>query len=186
MRDVTAMRQAEQAQQKEILLKEIHHRVKNNLQVISSLLDLQARAARDEETRRLLSESQGRVRSMALIHERLYGSGSDAVNFADYARDLVAHLRHSLSGDSERVAVAVDIAEAALDMDLSVPCGLVINELLTNALKHAFPDGLGPGAWSSRSAAAPATRSSCGSPTTGSGFPPGSIPRSPAPSACGS
>jgi two-component sensor histidine kinase/sensor domain CHASE-containing protein len=141
VRDITAMRQAEQAQHKEILLKEIHHRVKNNLQVISSLLDLQARAAHDEETRRLLSESQGRVRSMALIHERLYGSGSDAVNFADYARDLVAHLRHSLSGDSERVAVAVDIAEAALDMDLSVPCGLVINELLTNALKHAFPDG---------------------------------------------
>ena len=141
VRAVTAIRRAEQAQHKEVLLKEIHHRVKNNLQVISSLLDLQARAARDDETRRLLSESQGRVRSMALIHERLYGSGSDAVDFADYARDLVAHLRHSLSGDSERVAVAVDIAEAALDMDLSVPCGLVINELLTNALKHAFPDG---------------------------------------------
>jgi two-component sensor histidine kinase/sensor domain CHASE-containing protein len=141
VRDVTAMRRAEQAQHKEVLLKEIHHRVKNNLQVISSLLDLQARAARDGETRRLLSESQGRVRSMALIHERLDGSGSDAVNFADYARDLVAHVRHSLSGDSGRVAVTVDIAEAALDMDVAVPCGLVINELLTNALKHAFPEG---------------------------------------------
>ena len=141
VRDVTAIRRAEQAQRKEVLLKEIHHRVKNNLQVISSLLDLQARAARDDETRRLLSESQGRVRSMALIHERLYGSGSDAVNFAEYARDLVAHLRHSLAGDSGRVAVTVDIAEEALDMDVAVPCGLVINELLTNALKHAFPEG---------------------------------------------
>jgi two-component sensor histidine kinase/sensor domain CHASE-containing protein len=141
VRDITAIRRAEQAQHKEVLLKEIHHRVKNNLQVISSLLDLQARAARDDETRRLLSESQGRVRSMALIHERLYGSGSDAVNFADYARDLVAHVRHSLSGDSGRVAVTVDIAEAALDMDVAVPCGLVINELLSNALQHAFPEG---------------------------------------------
>jgi two-component sensor histidine kinase len=78
---------------------------------------------------------------MALIHERLYGSGSDAVNFAEYARDLVAHLRHSLAGNSGRVAVTVDIAEEALDMDVAVPCGLVINELLTNALKHAFPEG---------------------------------------------
>ncbi|MCX7032095.1 MAG: ATP-binding protein [Spirochaetes bacterium] len=141
VRDVTAERRAAEAQRKEILLKEIHHRVKNNLQVISSLLDLQARAARDDETRRLLSESQGRVRSMALIHERLYGSGSDAVDFADYARDLVTHLRHSLSGDSGRIAVAVDVEDVALDMDVSVPCGLVINELLTNALTHAFPEG---------------------------------------------
>jgi two-component sensor histidine kinase/sensor domain CHASE-containing protein len=139
VRDVTAQRRAEEAQRKEILLKEIHHRVKNNLQVISSLLDLQARAARDEETRRLLSESQGRVRSMALIHERLYGSGSDALNFAEYARDLVASLRHSWAGSSDRVAVSVDFEDATLDLDVAVPCGLVINEWLTNALKHAFP-----------------------------------------------
>jgi two-component sensor histidine kinase/sensor domain CHASE-containing protein len=141
VRDVTALRRAEEAQRKEILLREIHHRVKNNLQVITSLLDLQARAARDDETRRLLSESRNRVRSMALIHERLYGSGSDAVDFADYARDLVTHLRHSLAGDSERVAVTVDVEGFPLDMDVSVPCGLIINELLTNALEHAFPEG---------------------------------------------
>jgi len=78
---------------------------------------------------------------MALIHERLYGSGSEALNFADYARDLVGHLRNSLAGDSDRVAVSIDIDEAALDIDVAVPCGLVINELLTNALKHAFPEG---------------------------------------------
>ncbi len=139
VRDVTAQRRAEREQQKEILLKEIHHRVKNNLQVITSLLDLQARTARDEDTRRLLAESRERVRSMALIHERLYGSGSEALNFADYARDLVGHLRHSWAGDSERVAVSVDIEDVTLDLDVAVPCGLVINELLTNALKHAFP-----------------------------------------------
>ena len=98
-RDITAQRRAEREQQKEILLKEIHHRVKNNLQVITSLLDLQARSTTDGETRRLLAESRGRVRSMALIHERLYGSGSEALNFADYARDLVGHLRHSWAGD---------------------------------------------------------------------------------------
>jgi len=141
VRDVTAERRAEEAQRKEILLKEIHHRVKNNLQVISSLLDLQARAARDEETRRLLAESRGRVRSMALIHERLYGSGSAAVDFGGYVRDLATHVRHSQAGDSSRVAVAVEIDEVSLDMDVSVPCGLVINELLTNALQHAFPGG---------------------------------------------
>jgi two-component sensor histidine kinase/sensor domain CHASE-containing protein len=144
VRDVTAERRAEEAQRKEILLKEIHHRVKNNLQVISSLLDLQARAAHDEETRRLLSESQGRVRSMALIHERLYGTGSEAVDFADYVRDLATHVRHSQSGDSGRIAVAVEVDEVPLDMDVSVPCGLAINELLTNALQHAFP-GDAPG-----------------------------------------
>jgi two-component sensor histidine kinase/sensor domain CHASE-containing protein len=141
VRDVTAQRRAEREQQKEILLKEIHHRVKNNLQVITSLLDLQARSALDEETRRLLAESRERVRSMALIHERLYGSGSESLNFADYARDLVGHLRHSWAADSDRVAVSVDIADVALDLDVAVPCGLVINELLTNSLKHAFPDG---------------------------------------------
>ncbi len=141
VRDVSAQRRAEREQQKEILLKEIHHRVKNNLQVITSLLDLQARSARDGETRRLLAESRERVRSMALIHERLYGSGSEALNFADYARDLVGHLRHSWAGDSDRVAVSIDIADVALDLDVAVPCGLVINELLTNALKHAFPEG---------------------------------------------
>jgi two-component sensor histidine kinase/sensor domain CHASE-containing protein len=141
VRDITAQRRAEREQQKEILLKEIHHRVKNNLQVITSLLDLQARSTRDEETRRLLAESRGRVRAMALIHERLYGSGSEALSFADYARDLVASLRHSWAGDSDEVAVSIDIADVVLDLDVAVPCGLVINELLTNALKHAFPQG---------------------------------------------
>jgi two-component sensor histidine kinase/sensor domain CHASE-containing protein len=142
VRDVTAQKRAEEEQRKEILLKEIHHRVKNNLQVISSLLALQAGAASDPHTRSLLRESQDRIRSMALIHEKLYQTGSErGVTFAEYARDLAAHLRHSYAGDSEAVDVEVDVAELSLDMDVSVPCGLIINELLSNALKHAFPGG---------------------------------------------
>ena len=96
VRDVTAARQAEQAERQEVLLREIHHRVKNNLQVISSLLALQAGAAADPRTRSMLRESQDRVRSMALIHEKLYQTGAErGVSFAEYARDLAAHLRHS-------------------------------------------------------------------------------------------
>jgi two-component sensor histidine kinase/sensor domain CHASE-containing protein len=142
VRDVTASKQAEEAQRKEILLREIHHRVKNNLQVISSLLALQAGAASDPHTRSMLGESRDRVRSMALIHEKLYQTGAErGVTFAEYARDLAAHLRHSYAGDAGPVEIEVDVADLALDMDLSVPCGLIINELLSNALKHAFPDG---------------------------------------------
>ena len=142
VRDVTAARQAEQAERQEVLLREIHHRVKNNLQVISSLLALQAGAAADPRTRSMLRESQDRVRSMALIHEKLYQTGAErGVSFAEYARDLAAHLRHSWAGESGPVEVEVDVEEVSLDMDISVPCGLIINELLSNALKHAFPQG---------------------------------------------
>ncbi|HUJ74560.1 MAG TPA: histidine kinase dimerization/phosphoacceptor domain -containing protein, partial [bacterium] len=142
VREVTALKQAEEARRQEVLLKEIHHRVKNNLQVISSLLALQARAAGDERTRALLTESRDRLRSMALIHERLYQTGSErGVSFASYVRDLAAHLRHSYAGNSESVQVRIDVDDIALDLDLSVPCGLIITELLSNALKHAFPAG---------------------------------------------
>jgi PAS domain S-box-containing protein len=142
VRDVTAARRAEQAERQEVLLREIHHRVKNNLQVISSLLALQAGTAVDPQARSLLKESQDRVRSMALIHEKLYQSGAErGVSFAEYARDLAAHLRHSYAGDSHQVELDVDVEDLSLDMDTSVPCGLIINELVSNALKHAFPGG---------------------------------------------
>lgn len=142
VRDVTAQKRAEEAQRKEVLLKEIHHRVKNNLQVISSLLALQAGATSDPHTRSLLRESQDRIHSMALIHQKLYQTGAErGVTFAEYARDLAAHLRHSYAGDSQAVDVEVDVADVSLDMDVSVPCGLIINELLSNALTHAFPGG---------------------------------------------
>jgi two-component sensor histidine kinase len=142
MRDVTAQKRAEEHQRKEILLKEIHHRVKNNLQVISSLLALQASAAPDAKTRDLLVESRDRVRSMALVHEKLYAEGDERrANFAEYARDLAAHLRHSYAGSSDAVRVEIDVEEVSLGLDVSVACGLIINELLSNAIKYAFPNG---------------------------------------------
>jgi two-component sensor histidine kinase/sensor domain CHASE-containing protein len=141
VREVTDRTLAEEARRKETLLKEIHHRVKNNLQVISSLLALQAAATPDETTRALLTESRDRVRSMALIHEKLYEKGDErGVSFAGYVRDLAAHLRHSYTGNSGRISVEIDVEEMSLDMDVSVPCGLIITELLSNSLKYAFPD----------------------------------------------
>jgi two-component sensor histidine kinase len=125
-----------------VLLKEIHHRVKNNLQVISSLLALQAGASPDPKTRSLLAESRDRVRSMALIHEKLYQTADErGISFAGYVRDLATHLRRSYAGNSETVVMGIDMEEVSLNIDLSVPCGLIINELLSNSLKYAFPDG---------------------------------------------
>ncbi|MGD0724569.1 MAG: CHASE4 domain-containing protein [Spirochaetia bacterium] len=142
VRDVTAQKKAEEIRDQEVLLKEIHHRVKNNLQVISSLLALQAGSTDDEKTRALLSESRDRVRSMALIHEKLYPSGDErGISFAGYVRDLAAHLRHSYAGNSGPVELGIDVEEMTLSMDVSVPCGLIINELLSNSLKYAFPGG---------------------------------------------
>jgi two-component sensor histidine kinase/sensor domain CHASE-containing protein len=142
VREVTDLRQAEEARRKEILLKEIHHRVKNNLQVISSLLALQAGSTEDAVTRGLLYERRNRVHSMALIHEKLYQSTDErGISFSGYVRDLAAHLRHSYAGNSESVTMDIDVPEITLDMDVLVPCGLIINELLSNALKYAFPGG---------------------------------------------
>jgi two-component sensor histidine kinase/sensor domain CHASE-containing protein len=142
VREVTDIEKAEEARRQELLLKEIHHRVKNNLQVISSLLALQANATKDEDARALLAESRDRVRSMALIHEKLYQSDDKrGMSFASYVRDLVAHLRHSYTGNSDAITSVLDVEDVMLDMDVSVPCGLLINELLSNALKHAFPGG---------------------------------------------
>ncbi len=127
---------------KETLLKEIHHRVKNNLQVISSLLSMQADGVADAATRALLEQSKRRVRSMALIHERLYASQTLArIDFAEYARALSAFLvrTYSLNG---AVSLTVDAdTTTELDIDTAVPCGLILNELVSNALEHAFKDG---------------------------------------------
>jgi two-component sensor histidine kinase/sensor domain CHASE-containing protein len=142
VRDVTAQKQSEEARRNAVLLKEIHHRVKNNLQVISSLLALQAGASPDPKTRALLAESRDRVRSMALIHEKLYQTADErGISFAGYVRDLATHLRRSYAGNSETVVMGIDMEEVSLNIDLSVPCGLIINELLSNSLKYAFPDG---------------------------------------------
>lgn len=128
--------------EKELLLKEVHHRVKNNLQVISSLLNLQARELHDPDTVRLFQESQGRIRSMALIHEQLYRSSDLArIDFAAYVRDLIRHLERGLGGDAAPIRFQLDILPLPLSLDLAIPCGMIVNELVCNAEKHAFPDG---------------------------------------------
>ena len=127
-------------EEKEVLLKEVHHRVKNNLQVVSSLLYLQSEKLSDNYGRSMLRESQNRVKSMALVHERLYQSEDLArINFADYIRNLGAHLFHSYGLDPGKVSMNLDIEEIYLSIEIAIPCGLIINELVSNALKHAFP-----------------------------------------------
>jgi two-component sensor histidine kinase len=128
--------------EKEVLLKEIHHRVKNNLQVISSLLYLQMEAIADAQLRARFEEGQHRIQAMALIHETLYRSSDLAqVDFAQYLRTLTAHLGEAYSLNPQRIKLTVAVQEVRLSLDSAIPCGLLLNELLSNALKHAFPDG---------------------------------------------
>ena len=128
--------------EKEALLNEVHHRVKNNLQAVCSLLHLQSRDVHNDEVRRTLQESRNRVRAMALVHEKLYRSGNLArVDFAEYIRSLTSSLVRSFGVDPNAVRLHVDIDEVFLGIDYAVPCGLIVNELACNALKHAFPEG---------------------------------------------
>ena len=126
-------------EEKEALLKEIHHRVKNNLQVISSILNMQSRYMRDEQAIEQLMESRNRVYSMALVHESLYQSESLAqVNVATYVRNLVANLSQSYGVSSQAIELEIDINDIFLQINQAIPCGLIINELVSNAMKHAF------------------------------------------------
>jgi PAS domain S-box-containing protein len=143
--DVTERKQAlEQItaslHEKEVMLKEIHHRVKNNMQVITSLLNLQSRSIRDEQALSVFQDSQNRVKSMALIHETLYQSKDlSRINFAEYLQKLVAHVSRSYRIRPDAVKINIDVDNVSLPIDTAVPCGLIINELTSNSLKYAFP-----------------------------------------------
>ncbi len=145
IRDTTERRVTEERikaslREKEVLLKEIHHRVKNNLQVTSSLLKLQSMYIQDPAARELFAESQNRIRSMALVHEKLYQSSDlSQVNFSDYIESLAALLFRSYGVDPALITLRLETEKAFLSIETAVPCGLIVNELLSNCLKHAFP-----------------------------------------------
>jgi PAS domain S-box-containing protein len=144
-RDVTDRHRAEQQlrtslREKEALLREVHHRVKNNLQVISSLLHMQAAESADPHTQTVFQESQTRVRSMALVHERLYQSGDfSGINFRDYLPAVGKDLLFSYGRTD--IGLSIEGEDVHLAIDSAIPCGLIVSELISNCLKHAFPDG---------------------------------------------
>lgn len=131
----------ESLSEKEVLLKEVHHRVKNNLQVISSILNLQSSYVKDENTLNILRESQNRIKSMSFIHESLYKTDDfSKINFSEYIFSLSKNLVHSYGIYSDLVELETNLEEVYLNLDLSIPCGLIINELVSNSLKYAFTE----------------------------------------------
>lgn len=143
VRDVTESKQAEEAliAMEEIRTKEIHHRIKNNLQVVSGLLYLESLNFKHPEVVEAFKESENRVRSIALIHEKLYRSEDlVSLDFSDYVADLIDYLFHSYDVDERLIKMNLRVEDVYLDMDRAVPLGIIINELTSNALKHAFKD----------------------------------------------
>jgi PAS domain S-box-containing protein len=145
--DITERQQAAAAlsaslKEKEVLLKEIHHRVKNNLQLVASMLNLQSDAVQDGSLKDSLRESQSRIKSLALVHEKLYGAQDLArVSFKTYCDDLASFLFRSQQVDPELVSLRLDDTDVSFDIDAAIPVGLILNELISNSLKHGFPDG---------------------------------------------
>ena len=129
-------------QEKEILLKEIHHRVKNNLQLIISMLNIQARRKNYDNIEAFLQKANTRISSMALIHQRLYQSDEELVkiNFQLYIEDLVNSIIQSFHNEEDNIIININTNQVLLNLITAVPLGLIINELVTNALKHAFPE----------------------------------------------
>lgn len=147
IRDITEKKESAEKnnaslKEKEVLLKEIHHRVKNNLQVISSLMYLQSKNVRDTTMAGIFKDCETRIRSMALVHERLYQSKSMAeIDFAEYVRSLAGYLVQSYGGGYGTIHLEIHIDNIFFNVNTAIPCGLIISELISNALKHAYPDG---------------------------------------------
>jgi PAS domain S-box-containing protein len=148
-KDITQRKRAElkikeSLEEKEVLLQEIHHRVKNNLQIISSLLNLQTYYVEGEESINVLKDSQNRVKTMAIVHEKLYQSPNlKDINFKEYIEDLISGLFYSYGIESKNIKTEINLEDLKIDIDTAIPCGLIINELVTNCLKYAFPDKKG-------------------------------------------
>ncbi|MBD2484542.1 PAS domain S-box protein [Planktothrix sp. FACHB-1365] len=146
-RDITERKKAEDTlvtslREKEVLLKEIHHRVKNNLLVVSNLLEFQSDYVQQPELIKVLEDSRNRIYSMALIHEKLYRSTNlEKISFGDYLEDLIDNLFESYNIQDSRVQFELDIEPVGLNIETAQPCGLIVNELVSNTLKHAFPNG---------------------------------------------
>ena len=141
-RERAVERMAASLREKDVLLREVQHRVKNNLQVIASLLSLHASRAEHPAAAQALLESHNRVRAMALVHEKLYAYGDLArLDFRQYLQDLMPELVRGYDLEPGRVAVRIEAPEMRLDVNMAIPLALIANELVTNSLKHAFPEG---------------------------------------------
>ncbi len=146
-RDISELKKADKQikqslREKEVLLKEVHHRVKNNLQVISSILNLQSSFVKDANTLAMLKESQNRIKSMAFIHESLYQNKDFShIDFSEYVINLAKNLVHSYEIYSDQIDLKLDVGKVFLNLDQAIPCGLIMNEIISNALKYAFPKG---------------------------------------------
>jgi len=152
-RDISQRKEAEEQlkaslEEKELLLKEVHHRVKNNLQVISSIFSLQSQSIEDENALAILEESQNRISSMSLVHEKLYQAANlSNIDFDDYIQDLTSNLLMTYNINPDRIQTEMNIESLQLNLDTAIPCGLLINELVSNALKHGFPEDRGGRIW---------------------------------------